>query len=220
MNLTVQEIRSIQVGGVDWYGSPLSIDGKYGPRTAWWHGISLLSEERQTLIKTALAYHAIGAKEEPSIENGGTFVDMLLKPVGLKNVSWCLAFVSHCQRKSGIKLPTYFTGAEQLIQAVSSPSCTYAHFVDTPIPGDVEVFLYDKKPGDTRTPGHGRIVLGFESNTKKTAGVDGNVNDAVRVGYRHDRPNRKFVRFDAMGESHNVLTMPSGMMSLDNLTDR
>lgn len=220
MNLTEQEIRSIQVSGIDWYGNPLTIDGKYGPKTAWWHRITELSDKRQMLLKLTLGYHAIGAREEPSIQNGGTFVDMLLKPVKLKNVSWCVAFISYCQQKCGIKLPVYFTGAEQLIHAVSSPTCMYAKFVDAPLPADIEVFLYERKPGDTNTPGHARIVTGFDPMTGITSGVDGNVTDAVRVGLRHIRPTRKFVRVLSMGDAQGDFGLPPGLMNLDNLGDR
>ncbi len=161
-----------------------------------------------------------GEDKNNSIQNDGTFVDMLFKPVGLRHMSWCLAFVSHCMKKSGVKLPVYFTGAEQLIKAVSQPTCAYAKFVEEPIAMDIEVFLYEKKPGDTRTPGHGRLVTGYDPVTQVTAGVDGNVTDSVRCGYRRERANRKFVRLNALGEQHTSLTMPTGMMYLDKLGDR
>lgn len=217
--MTSAEIKAIQKSGIDWYGNPLKVDGIIGPKTLWWSGIKSLSQQRQDVISLALGYHATGMGEATG-KNDGTFVDMLLGPVKLRNMSWCVAFVAHCMKKSGVSIPVYFTGAEQLIKAVSSPRCTYAKFVDEPIPCDVEVYLYPRKAGDTYSQGHARLVTGYDPATKITAGVDGNVTNCVRTGLRHDRPERKFVRFNALGEQHGDLVMPVNMMKLDNLGDR
>ena len=216
------KIEEIQKDGIDWYGNPLKVDGIVGPKTLWWQGILSLSKQRQDVLRIALGYHASGMGEDKnnSIQNDGTFVDMLLAPVGLKNMSWCIAFVSHCYRKAGVTWPVYLTGADQAIKWVGGPTRPMAHFVETPLPGDLEVFTYEVKPGDTRVSGHGRIVTGYDPVTKVTAGVDGNVTDVVRAGFRHDRPRRRFIRANSLGDTFGALTMPTGMMYLDNLGDR
>lgn len=216
--MSPDQIKLIQKSGIDWYGNPLKVDGLLGPKTEWWIGITTLSPVRQEILRIALGYHASGMKEEngPGIENGGTFVDMLLAPVKLRNKAWCIAFISHCYKKAGVKLPIYFTGAEQLIEWAIANGC----IVTDPLPSDIEVFLHPKQPENTYRQGHGRILTGYDKNTGVTAGVDGNSRDAVRCGFRRDRESRYFVRLPGLGTDHNLLTMPQKMMYLDNLEDR
>lgn len=214
------EIKSLQKTGIDWFGNPLTVDGLWGPNTEWWAGITSLSPLRQEVIRIELAYAHMGMKEDNTggIENGGTFVDMLFAPVHLRNLPWCIVFQSHCYRKAGVPWPVYHTSAWGIIEWAKKNN----YLVDEPIAGDIEAFLYPKHEGDTKISGHGRLVLGYDKSTGNTAGVDGNVSNAVRVGLRHPREERYFIRTPGLGPVDNVslLTMPSGMMNLDNLGDR
>jgi hypothetical protein len=139
---------------------------------------------------------------------------MVLAPAKMRNVSWCVAFVSFCYRKAGFKLPLYFTGAEQLIKWADKNNC----LVDDPLPADVETFLYPKQSKDRYRKGHARILTGKEGLI--TAGVDGNVQDAVRCGLRRDRPDRYYVRLPGLATEHGKLVMPQKLMYLDKLEDR
>ena len=218
--MTPEQIKKIQFDGIDWLGNPLKVDGLMGPKTEWWHAISQLSEQRQDVLKLALGYHTMGMGEDRnnSIANDGTFVDMLLKPVRLKHQPWCLAFCSHVYWKCTIHWPAYVTGAKQLVDLVKAGK--QAVFVDVPLPGDIEVFLYPLEKGNTHQPGHGRIVTGYDPKTGETAGVDGNVGDAVRVGRRRNRPERYFVRAKNLGDSCVEVPFPKNLMYLDNLVTR
>jgi hypothetical protein len=52
--MTPEEIKAIQKGGIDWFGDPLKEDGDYGPKTRWWHQVSLLEKPRVDLLRIAL----------------------------------------------------------------------------------------------------------------------------------------------------------------------
>jgi hypothetical protein len=213
--MPAEQVRLIQTGGIDWFGEPLKVDGIWGPRTEWWNDIRQLENpHRLEFLRLALGYHAVGAKEEPSIENGGTFVDMLLKPAGLRHLPWCVAFVSHCARKSGVPWPTYHVSAWGLMQYAKQNKL----FVTDPIPGDIHVKLYPKQPGE-QWKGHAGIYLGGDDDF--FACVDGNVGNAVRVGRRALTHGICFVRLvprefnDPEGP-----VLPPKLMRLDNVGDR
>jgi hypothetical protein len=199
---------------VDWYGNPLKVDGVIGPKTLWWKGILSLSPLRQEVLKLALGYHAVGAGEDKnnSIQNDGTFVDMLLKPVGLRRLPWCIAFCSHVYQKSGVKLPKYFTSAYQVITWAEQNG----KLVDSPLPGDMVAYLHPRQPGDTQIKGQGEINLAIDD--QYVYDVVGNITECVRVVKRARTPAMKFIRLidDQQGE----LTVPTGMMRIDALADR
>jgi len=216
MTLTKQHVLDIQKNGIDWFGEPLARDGIYGPKTAWWEGILTLDPKRQAVLRLALGYHAVNAGEATG-RNDGTFVDMLFEPVGMqkKGYAWCVAFISHCYRMCGADWPIYHTSAWQVIDWAKKNG----KLVPEPLPGDAEVFLYPKVSGED-WKGHGRIVTGFDAKTGRTAGVDGNVENAVRVGYRDPRPNRFFVRPEGLTGTYGALVMPTKLVDLDGLADR
>lgn len=217
--MTPLEIKSLQKTGIDWLGNPLTVDGLWGPKTEWWAGITSLSPLRQEVIRIELAYAHMGMKEDNTggIENGGTFVDMLLAPVGLHNKPWCASFVSHCMRKAGVKWPVYYSSAYQMREWGKKENL----MVTDPIPADIEVIIHDHKPGDTQVLGHVRLITGYDPATQTTAGVDGNCSNSVRCGYRHANGERYFLRPPALGGNVNSgLTFPSGMMNLDHIGDR
>jgi hypothetical protein len=137
---------------------------------------------------------------------------MILAPIGLKQLPWCIAYTSYVYRKAGVKLPKYFTSAWQLITwAEQNGKC-----VDDPLPGDLFALLHPKKPGDTQWKGHGGIVLAKDAEFLYNC--EGNVKNAVRVGRRAIKPEIKFIRMiDNLPEG---LTVPTGMMRIDGLTDR
>ncbi len=211
--MTSEEIKAIQKNGVDWYGTPLKVDGVVGPKTLWWKGLLSLSLQRQEVLKLALGYHAVGAGEATG-KNDGTFVDMLFAPIGMskKNLPWCVALISHTYRKAGVPLPKYFTSAYQVITWAEQNG----KLVDSPLPGDMVVYLHPKQPGDTQIKGHGEINLAIDD--QYVYDVAGNVSNNVRVGRRVRTPAMKFIRL--MDDQHGELTVPTGMMRIDSLGDR
>lgn len=216
MALSKDEIKLIQKTGVDWLGQPLVVDGVTGPKTQWWQGIASLSAKRQEVGKLVLGYHAANVTETTG-HNDGDFVDMLFKPVRMdkKNLPWCVALASHVYTTCKVPWPKYHTSAWQVIQWAKENG----KLVDEPLPFDLEVFLYPRVKGED-IKGHGRLVLGYDPVTKTTAGVDGNITNTIRVGYRHSRPDRYFVRPNGLGTEHGQLTMPKGLVDLDQLGDR
>jgi hypothetical protein len=213
--LSKQQILDIQKNGIDWFGQPLKQDGDYGPRTKWWHGITTLDQKRQAVLRLALVYHAANVGVEKTGNNDGPFIDMLFKPVGIKNLPWCVAYVSHCYTKCNVFWPTYHVSTWQVIQWARENG----KLVEEPLPGDLEAYLYPKVTGED-WKGHGRIVSAYDPVTGRTAGVDGNVSNTIRVGYRDVRPERYFVRPNGFTNKHGVLTMPKDLIDLDGLADR
>lgn len=217
--MTPEQVKSIQKGGIDYFGHPLKVDGLWGPKTAWWHQVSQLEPARVELLRIALGYHAAGMKEDAnnSIANDGTFVDMLLKPVGLRYQPWCIAFVSHCIRKAGIEWKKYHTSAWGLRQWAEQNNL----YVDEPAPGDLFALLYPKKPGDTQITGHGGIFIGSDSVDPKgfINSVDGNVADAVRAGRRAIQNDLKFIRIPGTGPGKKVV-IEKTLMPIHTLGDR
>lgn len=217
--MTPEQVKAIQKDGIDWFGHPLSIDGKLGPKTNWWIQINQLEKPRVDLLRIALGYHASGMKEDMnnSIANDGTFVDMLLKPAGLRYQPWCIAFVSHCIRKAGIEWKTYHTSAWGLIKWAEQNKL----LVNEPSPGDLFAFLYPRKPGDTKWSGHGGIVTGSDVNDSKNFinTVEGNIGDSVRAGRRAIRPEMIYIRIPGTGQP-NTITIDKLLMKIDSLGDR
>lgn len=212
--MTPSEIKSLQTTGIDWFGNPLKADGLWGPKTAWWAGIASLSPLRQEVIRIALGYHAIGAGEDKtnSIANDGTFVDMILRPAGLRFQPWCVSFCSHVYVKAGVPWKKYQTSAWGLIDWASKQD----KLVDEPLPGDLFAFLHDRHPGDTQFTGHGGIVLAKDGDMLYNC--EGNVSDSVRAGRRGVTSAMKFIR--VMDEQHGTLTFPEKTMRIDGLADR
>jgi hypothetical protein len=224
--MTPDEIKEIQKNGIDWLGNPLVVDGKLGAKTNWWMGISSLSAKRQDVGRLVLGYHASNIVFEETGKNDSPFVDMLFKPVGLqqKGYPWCAALVSHCLRKCKVEAP-YLVSAYAFIEWAKGTSKLYPNhqgslIVQDPLPFDIEAFLYPRKPGDTEFKGHVRFVTGYDSVTKRSAGVDGNVQNSIRAGERHDRPERYFIRIPGMGTEHGPLQYPTKLVDLDQLGDR
>jgi hypothetical protein len=214
----IDEIKEIQSTGIDWFGAPLKVDGVRGPKTDFWIGILSLDKQRQDVIKLALKYHHEGKGEIHGNDtpNDGSFVDMLLKARNMRNQPWCLAFCSHVLTSCGVTWPEYHVSAWGAIEWAKK----HGRAVATPLPGDLEVYTYDKKPGEKNIQGHGRIVLAYDAITKETVGVDGNVSDRVTVGRRNDRPRRTFIRPASFSDTHGKLVYPNNCMRLDNLGDR
>lgn len=217
MTLTKNEILTIQNNGIDWTGQPLVRDGIWGPKTAWWQGILSLDEKRQAVQRLALGYHASNVGIEATGHNDGPFVGMLFKPVGMqkRNLPWCIAYVSHIYRECGVPWPKYHTSAWQVIQWARENG----KLVNNPLPSDLEVFLYPAVKGEDRK-GHGRIITAYDVTTGRTAGVDANVENTIRIGYRDPRPERYFVRPNGFTSQSGVLTMPKNLIDLDGLGDR
>lgn len=212
MAFTKEQVLKIQENGIDWLGNPLVADGIYGAKTAWWHGISGLSQKRQDVLRLALGYHATDMGEATG-RNDGEFVDTLFKPVGLqkRGFPWCVAFISHCLTKCEVPWPIYHVSAYNLIEWAKANNI----IVEDPWPADLEVFLYPKVKGEDWR-GHGRIVTGYSKKTGRTSGVDGNVNNSVYCGFRDVRPDRYFVRPDYEAP----LTLPIKLPDLDKYGDR
>jgi hypothetical protein len=217
--MTPEEIKAIQKEGIDYFGHPLKVDGQWGPKTAWWHQISQLEKPRQDLLRIALGYHASSMSEVHgnSIANDGTFVDMLLKPVGLRYQPWCIAFVSHCIRKAGLEWKKYHVSAWGLREWAKQNSL----FVDEPVPGDVFTVLYPKKPGDNQWQGHGGFYLGSDWTDSQNFfnSVDGNVTDCVRAGRRKIENDIKYIRIPGLSSGPRI-TIEKTLMSISSLGDR
>jgi hypothetical protein len=215
--MTPEEVETIQDGGIDWLGRPLRVDGDYGPKTAWWHGITTLDKKRQEVQRLALGYHASNIVFEKTGRNDSEFIDKLFEPVGLqgRGYPWCCALVSHIMRECGVEWPKYHVSAWAIIDWAKRNNL----IVEDPLPSDVEVFLYPKVKGEDRK-GHGRIVSAWDKPNKISCGVDGNVQNSIRVGRRHERPERYFVRPAGFTDVHGVLTFPVNTVNLDQLGDR
>lgn len=185
MTLDQQQIKFLQAGGIDWNGERLKVDGDYGPKTQWWHGISTLPELRIRVIKTALMHN--GIKEDTGRPNRSTTIDRIQKPggLGLGN-PWCIAFVSAVLRDCSVSWPVYHMSAYELLKWAKAEG----RITTEPLPGDLFAFLYDTKAVGF-TPGHGGFVLG--ANEDWIADVDGNVGDSVKVGKRA-RQGLTFIR--------------------------
>lgn len=216
--MTPTEIKEIQANGIDYFGHPLKVDGVWGPKTAFWHGITGLSVKRQEVVKLALGYHAQGVAEDPSRPNRGKFVDSILYPAGLTpryGHPWCIAFVSHVMRMCDVDWPRYHVSAWALIEwAKETGKVLPAH--EKPLPGDIFAFLYVRKEGEKNFRGHGGIVLAHDGTY--FACCDGNVGDAVRVGRRASGPDVKFIR--VINDEKPALTMPPNLSRLDGVGDR
>lgn len=217
MALTKEQVKQIQSqpGAIDWFGQPLKVDGDYGPKTRWWHYLTTIAPQRQAVVKLALGYHAMNVAEVPLGSNRGQMVDMFMAPTGLKpGKPWCAGFVSHCLRKCNVTWPVYHASAWSVIDWAKKNG----KLVEEPWIGDVEAFLYPQKPGEDRQ-GHVRIVTGYNLDTQVSYGVDGNVTNCVRVGTRHQRPERYFIRPGYEEIELIVKQLPTNMMALDNLGD-
>lgn len=212
MPLTPEQVKAIQSqpGAIDWFGQPLKVDGDYGPKTRWWHFITSLSQQRKDVITLALSYYATNVAEVPLGSNRGPLIDKFMEPTGLKpGKPWCAGFASHCLRQSGTYWPIYHASAWSVIEWAKK----YNRVVTEPMPGDLEAFLYPKQPNEDWR-GHVRIVVSYDPSTKISYGVDGNITNMVRVGFRRDRENRYFIR----PAYEDVLPqLPTNMMPLDNL---
>jgi hypothetical protein len=217
--MTPSEIKAIQKDGIDYFGHPLKVDGLWGSKTAWWHQISQLEKPRQDLLRIVLGYHASGMSEihGNSIQNDGTFVDMLLKPAGLRYQPWCIAFVSHCVRKAGIELKTYHTSAWGIRDWAQKNNL----FVTDPVPGDIFALVYPKKPGDTKISGHGGFFIGhdFTAPGKFINSCDGNVADSTRAGRRAIENDMKFIRLPSLGAGPRIV-IEKTLMPIHTLGDR
>lgn len=204
MTLDEEQIRHIQTTGIDWYGLPLVVDGKWGPKTAWWAGITTLPTLRQSIVQTVLKYKAMGVKEEGGA-NHGPWVDKFLAPAKLIGEPWCVSFTSYVLREVGMSDWPYHTSAYGLINWAKQTG----RVVKTPLPGDLFAFLHDSHAVGF-TPGHGGTVLASDSNW--IADCDGNVGNAVDVGKRAIQ-GLTFIR--TVDDAAFPLTMPTDLRMLD-----
>jgi hypothetical protein len=214
-SLTSEQIKALQDmdDAIDWTGKPLTVDGNYGPRTQWWHGISKLHPVRQGILQCALAYHFDGTAET-GLPNRSPVIDQMQEPGGLTpkyGHPWCLAFVSWCLTRAGADWPVYHMSAYKAIQWARAND----RIVTNPLPGDVFCFLYPSESAKSPGAGHGGIVLGCDKDW--IADVDGNVGNAVRVG-RRARAGLTFIR--TVQENPGQLTMPTNLDRLDGAGDR
>jgi hypothetical protein len=215
--MTPAEIKLIQPNGIDWLGNPLKVDGITGPKTKWWQGILSLDLKRQNVLRLALGYHASNIVFEKTGRNDSEFVDKLFEPVGMqrKGYPWCCALVSHIMRECDVEWPKYHVSAWTIIDWAKRNNL----IVEDPLPSDIEAYLYPKIKGEDRK-GHVRIVSAWDKPNKISCGVDGNINNDIRVGRRHERPDRYFIRASNLTGSHGDLFFPVNTVNLDQLADR
>lgn len=204
MILDREQVKEIQLRGIDWTGKKLKVDGDYGPKTQWWHGISTLPPMRQDLTCTALFYN--GKKEDTGRPNRSLWLDEIQAPGGLGvGNPWCIAFVSYVMRSCNADWPIYHMSAYAMLQWAKAEG----RITTDPLPGDIFAFLYDPTAKGF-TPGHGGFVLA--ANEDWIADIDGNVGDSVKVGKRA-RQGLTFIR--TVPDERPKLIMPP----LTELTD-
>lgn len=183
--LSIEQVKQIQKGGIDWTGQPLTVDGDYGPKTQWWHYVSSLSPLRRHFICQLLHFNALGVKDDG--HNRGVWVDKFVEPSGFEpGVPWCIALQSFCLTHAGIDWPIYHMSAFKLIEWAKENN----QVTDRPLPGDLHAFLYPKGHA-LYGSGHGGAVL-LQGSTW-VAVCDGNVEDSIHVGMRQ-REGLTFIR--------------------------
>ncbi len=185
MTLDTEQIKQIQFGGVDWTGQRLRVDGNYGPKTQWWHGVSLLPHARRLAVLVALSHN--GRKEDKGRPNRSEWLDKIQEPggIGVGN-PWCIAFVSNVMHECRVDWPLYHMSAYAMLEWAKANG----RITTDPLPGDVFGFLYDTTAKGF-TPGHGGFVLA--ANADWICDIDGNVGDSVKVGKRA-RQGLTFIR--------------------------
>lgn len=178
MALSREEVIAIQKSGIDWTGAPLTPDGVWGARTAWWAGILTLPMQRQRLLHYSLGLHHRGVKEDTGRPNRSPFLDTIQAPGGIgPGNPWCIALVSHVMRETGVDWPIYHMSAYELIRWAKASG----RVTTSPLPGDAYAFLYNPEAVGF-TPGHGGILTA--SNADWISVCDGNVGDSMRTGKR------------------------------------
>jgi hypothetical protein len=206
MTLDAAQIRDLQTGGIDWTGEDLLVDGKWGPKTAWWAYICSLPDVQQSIVLNALHYYHIGTKEDAGRHNRGKIVDMFQEAGGLgPGNPWCAAFVSYIMRKSQADWPVYHMSAWSIIEWAKATG----RITDTPQPGFCFAFLYTPEVKGF-TPGHCGVIVA--NDDKHIVDCDGNAGDRVRVGYRA-RKGLTFIRTveekGALPVMPDIKTLPS-----------
>lgn len=192
--LSREAVKLIQAEGIDWFGEPLLADGDWGPKTAWWAGISDLPEVRQRIVRIALEHYRQKRGEDKGRPNRGDWVDEIVKPghIGVGH-PWCAAFVSNVLQQAGADWPIYHMSALKIITWGKSTG----RIVKDPQPGDVFAFMHNQEEG------HVGIVLACDMNW--ICDVDGNVGNKVAVGKRA-RDGLTFIR--AVSEDKFPVVMP------------
>jgi hypothetical protein len=197
-----EQIKAIQAGdgphrpGIDWNGKPLSIDGVWGPKTAWWAGILSLPVQRQNIVRIALSHN--GKKEDAGRPNRSVWIDSIQKPAGIGvGNPWCALFLSNVLREAGLEDWPYHAKVSYLIEWARKEG----RITTSPLPGDIFGFLYNEMEKDS--PGHCGGVLA--SDALWQISVEGNVGDSVKVGKRA-RQGLTFIR--TVPDVREVLAMP------------
>lgn len=205
-------VEAFQVGHVDASGTPLVIDGKVGPHTAWAIRASLGglrpaateftvpsipgggSAAGRAALQVAIRDMNAGRGESGS-NNSGPDVQAYLAPTGLGCPNnWCAAFVSNCFRQALGENAVfgYLAGAQSVHNAMRRLGHDYkASLSNPPMPGDIIVWrrIDPVKPQETGWYGHIGLVHSFANGNLWT--IEGNRGPfASRVkSFRYSWPN-------------------------------
>jgi hypothetical protein len=191
-----QSVEAFQVGHVDASGTPLVVDGKVGPHTAWAIHAALTggtptvtdfglpplpaaggSAAGRTALGIAMQDMAAG-RGEIGANNSGPDVAAYLAPTGLGTPSnWCAAFVSHCfkQALGHDAVFGYLAGAQAVHNRMKQLGHAYAASLSNPPePGDIIVWrrVDPNNPAATGWYGHIGIVHSFADGNLWT--IEGN----------------------------------------------
>jgi hypothetical protein len=194
-SLVKRSVEAFQVGHVDASGTPLVVDGKVGPHTAWaikarldnissaetTFGLPPLpaggSAAGRAALKVAIADMVAGRGESGS-NNSGPDVANYLARTGLQPPNnWCAAFVSHCFREAlgHNAVFGYVPGAQEVHNRMRQLGHAYtASLSNPPQPGDIIVWkrVDPNNPVHTGWYGHIGLVHSFGDGNLWT--IEGN----------------------------------------------
>jgi hypothetical protein len=170
--MTEAEVRVFQQGRLGPSGAFLVVDGDYGPATQWAEAISELPYEPRSLVLHALGYVGVHESQGP---NRDPIIDGWIQrcPGARLGDPYCAAFVS--------KMLYLATGGR-----IDPKECSVARLVAK----YAKVEFKDLRVGDLaywlnpNGTGHIGIVSGIDFTGAEVALVEGNSNNAVRVGRR------------------------------------
>jgi hypothetical protein len=194
--LVKHSVEAFQVGHVDASGTPLVVDGKVGPHTAWAIQARLnniASVETQFGLPAPPMAGGSGAgrgaitvamqdmeagRGEIGANNSGPDVAAYLAPTGLGTPNnWCAAFVSHCYRQAlgHNAVFGYVPGAQEVHNRMKQLGHAYtASLSNPPQPGDIIVWrrVDPNDPAHTGWYGHIGLVHSFADGNLWT--IEGN----------------------------------------------
>ena len=199
--MTEAEILEFQKAkhNTDWWGKPLSLDGKIGPKTQWAMDITTLPEWRQSIIRLSLSECAKGIIETPPGSNRSKDIDKYIAWCGLDPHSsagesgyrWCAAAASYAL-SGGSSKPIREAGVKNLAESLIDTT-------DNPLPGDIAYIIRSNGTG------HVGILLGI--NATHCMINEGNSNNRMEVVVRL----RSGLKFASIGIAQRVAGVGEGI---------